>query len=169
MDHQVTGAMNMTPHARKAKRLLEAADARLASAHQALTAESPQYGTAAAQLVEVTQTGLRAFLTWHGRDGMGGAPLSIQAERAVSLASILRTFVRRARRLVPVADRLQDGDDTSFSIEDREAVLEGFYATRNFYFTLRSELPPAMRPAAKLAPDSNLQSLEDAPATVPAS
>lgn len=143
--------------ARRTRELLETADAQLARAYRALSAEPPRYGTAAASLVDGVQTGVRAFLTWHGGDWMDGAPLSSRVDRAVSLASILRTPLRRARKLVPVAERLQDKGDTSLSIRDREAVLEGFYAVRNLYFTLLGELPPAVCPEPTLSPRVTVQ------------
>ncbi len=139
---------------RRTKELLETADAQLARAHRHLSAEPPRYAEAATSLVEVVETGVRAFFTWHGGDWLDGAPLARRAERAVSLASSLRTPLRRARRIVPVAERLQATGDEALSVKDREAVLEGFYAVRNLYFTLLGELPLAVRPDATLPPDA---------------
>lgn len=107
-------------------------------------------------LCDVIDRALRAFLTWHGSEFSNGAPVSSRAERTVSLASILRTSLRRARRLMPLAERLRGKEHSELSIADREAVLEGFYAVRNCYFTLIAELPLSVQPDVKLSADAGV-------------
>lgn len=146
-----------TPRASATRRLLQEANEKLKRARELLMADEVDYASATALLIEVVWLDLRAFLTWHGTALPEDAPLSQWARRAISLASILKTPLGRARKLIPIAERLSSAGGASPSVQDRQAVRAGFYTVRNLYFTLLGELPQATRPESALPPDANLQ------------
>lgn len=159
------------PRVQEAQELLQEADTRLEEARDYLLGKSlmgkgVDYESAAHLLVEASQTSLQAFMTWHGMDWPDNATLLDEARRAVSLASILRTPLRRVRQLAEIVEPIRGSQQ--LSVKEREAVETGFYAVRNLHFAVIGELPPAVRPASKLAPNSNLRAI-GGPVTPPVS